>query len=197
MRGQVQFPRMDIDRTELSRFQSALRIYLRRRMRDEHEVEDVVQEAIARLYACAPDAAVVSPLGYLFRIVRNLLIDRSRRWSPLTTAVPIEDEPGISVEPQQEYGRHHEDLRQAYERALTELSPRCREVFHLRRHQELGTPEIATRLSISPRMVQKYMVRAMTHLHDRLGPFLRGVSEPDARVEPSVPVSFQSASSSW
>lgn len=80
----------------------------------------------------------------------------------------------MGLGPAQEDGCHLADLEHAYGRALAELPPRCREAFVMRRHDELATPDVADRLSISHRMVQKYIARATSHLHDRLQPFLYG-----------------------
>ncbi|TBR29756.1 MAG: RNA polymerase subunit sigma-24, partial [Reyranella sp.] len=42
------------------------------------QAEDLVQEAWLRLDAAARESAVHEPLGYLYRIVRNLAVDQSR-----------------------------------------------------------------------------------------------------------------------
>src|SRR3546814_11430884 len=62
------------------------------------------------------------------------------------------------------------DLERSYAAALDELSPRCREVFRLRRHGEMTTAEVADRFGMSHRMVQKYMVQALELLSVRLRP---------------------------
>lgn len=127
-----------------------------------------------RFHSCRPTQDIVSPLGYLHRIALNLIVDRSRRRSPLSNAVHIDAvaESWLWTEPRQEHDRRFSDLQQAYQAAMAELSPKCREVFHLRRHEEMATPDVAAKLSITPRMVQKHMVAAMAHLQDRLRPFL-------------------------
>src|SRR3546814_3471829 len=72
------------------------------------------------------------------------------------------------------------DLERSYAAALDELSPRCREVFRLRRHGEMTTAEVADRFGMSHRMVQKYMVQALELLSVRLRPFLGNI-EPDRK----------------
>ena len=102
------------------------------------------------------------------------MVDRSRRLSPLNHSVDIDgvDEACFSTRPCQEEGRLFADLQAAYKTALDELSPRCAEVFHLRRHREMPAPDVAAHLSITTRMVQKHMVTALSHLRDRLSPFM-------------------------
>src|SRR3546814_12712540 len=63
--------------------------------------------------------------------------------------------------PDQESGLLFADLERSYAAALDELSPRCREVFRLRRHGEMTTADVADRFGMSHRMVQQYMVQAL------------------------------------
>lgn len=115
------------------------------------------------------------------------MVDRSRRSSPLRNAVNI-DELGdhiLATGPEQEQARRVSDLKHAYEMALGELSPRCREVFLLRRHDAIDTNGVAAHFGISTRMVQKYMARATAHLEERLSAFTDcAASSPAARSAP-------------
>jgi len=146
-------------------YRAALRAFVARRVRDPHEVEDLVQEACARLIASARAQSLDDPRAYLFRIAANLIADRHRRPQPTVPLVPELDPP---VRAAQEDRRRVADLEAALHAALDELSPRCREVFVLRRFEERGTGEIARELGISTRMVQKYLTQAVSHLYARL-----------------------------
>ena len=165
---------MHLDRHLFDGYRASLRSFLAPRVRDSHDIDDVLQDTFLRFHSCSPTQDIASPLGYLHRIALNLIVDRSRRRSPLTNAVHIDAvaESWLGSEPRQEHSRRFTDLEHAYHAAMAELSPRCREVFHLRRHEEMATPDVAAKLSITPRMVQKHMVAAMAHLQDRLRPFL-------------------------
>ncbi len=146
-------------------YRAALRAFVARRIADPAEVDDLVQEACARLLASARERTVDEPQAYLFRIAANLIADRHRRMLPM---VPVTAEIDPPVRAAQEDRRRVADLQAALERALDELSPRCREVFVMRRFDERGTGEIARELGISPRMVQKHLTHAVAHLYDRL-----------------------------
>ena len=146
-------------------YRAALRAFVARRVDDAAEVEDLVQEACARLVASARERTVDEHRAYLFRIAANLIADRHRRALPV---VPLSPEIDPPVRPAQEDRRRVADLQAALEAALDELSPRCREVFVMRRFDERGTGEIARALGISPRMVQKHLTHAVAHLYDRL-----------------------------
>lgn len=61
-------------------------------VRDPGRAEDVVQEAFLRFRAAASGRLLKEPVGYLYRIVRNLALDRLRRtvlegryWGKLAT----------------------------------------------------------------------------------------------------------------
>ncbi len=148
-------------------YRAALRAFVARRVDDASEVEDLVQEACARLVASARERTVDEPQAYLFRIAANLIADRHRHRRALPV-VPLGPEIHPPVRPAQEDRRRVADLQTAREAALDELSPRCREVFVMRRFDERGTGEIARELGISPRMVQKHLNHAVAHLYDRL-----------------------------
>jgi len=157
-------------------FEVRLRLFVSARISHRGDVDDIVQESFARFYAANRGKLIENPLGYLYRIATNIIVDRSRQRTPLTNSVDIDgvSEHFLAMEASQEQGRCLADLERAYHAALAELSPRCAEVFQLRRHHAMATPDVAARLSITTRMVQKHMVTAMAHLQNRLGPFLYG-----------------------
>ena len=63
---------------------------------------------------------------------------------------------------------HAIQLADAIERALAELPLNCRRVFIWQKIEGLTQQEIATRLGLSKNMVEKYMIRTLRHLRDRL-----------------------------
>jgi RNA polymerase sigma-70 factor (ECF subfamily) len=177
-----------------------LRLFVAARVSNRGDVDDVVQESFLKFHSACRDQVIANSLGYLCRVALNVIIDQGRRRTPLTNSVDIDGvaENCLAMEASQEQGRRLADLERAYHAALAELSPRCSEVFQLRRHQKMATPDVAARLSITTRMVQKHMVTAMAHLQDRLRPFLYG-DHVDAASDDggfSSPVSRQMTSSS-
>lgn len=161
-------------------YRGVLHGYVRKRLQAPHDAEDVVQEALLRFYSRGSVAELTAPVGYLLRIAANLLADRGRAHCRRMVAFEAVHEAELAVDPDQEHGRHLSDLERAYADALVELTPRCRAVFESRRHAGISTPEVARRMSISPRMVQKYMAQAQAHLAERLQLF-----------GPDVPVAWQ------
>lgn len=162
---------------ELRQYETALQNYFRRRVAAD-QVDDLVQEALTRLFASHHAEQLQTPLAYLFRIASNLLADNARRQR---TSPPASDEEKqwaeshLSVLPDQENQLFLRDLEKDYALALAALPARARAVFIMRRHDGLSTPEIAARLRITKRMVQKHMVTALDLLSQRLQSYLKDV----------------------
>lgn len=158
-------------------YSAALRAFVARRLSNPEEVEDLVQEAYARLITRARESTLEAPQAYLFKIASNLLMDRKRAERKSGgEMLPFEDYMA-DTPPLQEEARRYRDLQSQFEAALGELSPRCREIFLLRRFDDLDSAAIASQFGISRRMVQKYLIRATAHLYARL----------DVRPAPSLP----------
>ncbi len=68
-----------IDAKLLRRYEGALRDFFGRRVYSRDEVDDLVQEAFARLIESGGRRDVEYPAAYLFRIASNLIHDRGRR----------------------------------------------------------------------------------------------------------------------
>ncbi|MEM1343121.1 MAG: sigma-70 family RNA polymerase sigma factor, partial [Pseudomonadota bacterium] len=116
---------------------------------DEQEAEDVAQEAMLRLWRQAPEwrtgEARVST--WLYRVTRNLCIDRLRRRRPVTDLddAPEPSDPAPSVLTRL---AQSEESR-ALARAILALPERQRDALVLRHFDGLGNPEIAERLACS------------------------------------------------
>lgn len=151
--------------------------FARRRV-GRQEAEDVVQDAYLHLLQRGTIAALEHPRAYLFRIAANLAVDAARKSK--TRSRYAEDEmeflglaanaasPEAIVEGVME-------LRQ-FRAFLSELPPLCREAFMLNRIDELTHAEIAKRLGVSVRTVDRHMAKAVNHLRRRLNKIIQGPS---------------------
>lgn len=115
--------------------------------------EDIVQEAYFRFLPAGgrQDAALEQPLAYLYRIVRNLALDWSRRRAlerKLEGAEPLWwMVPGEPRTPEQETF-HRNDL-EAVESALARLTLDARTAVEMHRFGNFTLAEIAAHLGVS------------------------------------------------
>lgn len=129
-----------------------LRAWLRSRFPRGVELDDLVQEAFARvLRARASGADMRSPKAFLFATARNLALDglRHRHVSGQATLVPFES---LDVLDGSDGIPETVDRHEKLERltlAIQSLPERCREVMTLRKVYGLSQKDIAARLGIS------------------------------------------------
>ena len=148
--------------------EQALMRFLRRNWRDHDEVPDLRQEVYARVYEAATRRMPDSPKSFLFATARHLLVDRVRhqRIVPITAVGDIEQLHVLKdeLEPARWLGGREALARLA--RALDRLPDRCREVVWLRRIEDLPQKEIARRLGISEKTVEKHIAKGSRMLAD-------------------------------
>lgn len=133
-----------------------LKTYLRRLVGAE-DVEDVAQEAFARLYEAREQ--VRSPGGLLYRTARNLAADRKRaerRWRARAGGIDGIEDPHPSPEDQVHWRLKLERTAQV----LARMSPKCRRVFVLRVAEGCSYAEIAERCGMTQTAVEKQLLRA-------------------------------------
>jgi RNA polymerase sigma factor (sigma-70 family) len=155
----------------------ALHSFLMARLGNEQEVQEVTQEAYARLLQLDHPGTVSFPRAYLFKTAVNIAVDRTRqrRSRDRLDQVFSEDQLVDSTTPD----RHllaSEDLA-LVEQALYELPPKYRRAFILRRYHEWTPEEIAGDLGIGTRMVRNYICRTTVYCKLRLD----GICAADAR----------------
>lgn len=124
-----------------SREQSRLRNFVRKRVANPDDVDDVVQEVFSELVESLRLMRPIEHIGpWLFRVARNRIIDLYRKRRPeLSTNASVEiDEEGSDVEFQDLLASSDPDPEAAYERevlfdeleaALAELPAEQRDVF--------------------------------------------------------------------
>ncbi|WP_338880759.1 sigma-70 family RNA polymerase sigma factor [Achromobacter veterisilvae] len=139
-----------------------------RRTGNYHDAEDATHDAIVRVLE-TDTRALVNPRAYLHRSVHNRLIDTHRQ-SKLLELVPLheldEGEHPLLTDP--DAAARTSQLLASLKAGLAELPLKCRQVFLWHRLEGYSQEEIAQKLGISVNMVEKYMIRAVRHLRDRL-----------------------------
>lgn len=146
----------------------AVRSFVGRWVRPASEAEDIVQEAYLRLIEAPPRAREPRALlGYLLVIARNLVRDRARReFRERRRAAALAALQGQldNLAPAVDELAFVEQASEVLRRALAELPLRVRQVFLLHRIQGLRQEDIARRLGVNLRTVERDVSAALAHL---------------------------------
>ena len=149
----------------------ALRAWLKRKRVIDLDIDDVVQEAYAKLAALESVAGVRDPRTYVFQVAYSIVVSHVRR-SRIVSIRAMEDVEDLgTVLPQASPERQLED-RDELNRlaaAIAALPPKCRETLLLRRVEGLSQKETAKRLGVSEKAVEKNMARSLRALMDTFG----------------------------
>lgn len=132
--------------------------------------DDLAHELLLKLHAISNLADVDNIRAYLYRMAANLVNERIRNQARHNHLL---EKHAAALLPVQESHTPEDWLAarqklEQLEQAVSELPPRCREVFLLRKIEQLNHAEIAQRLGISRSMVEKHLHKAMMHCRDRL-----------------------------
>ena len=163
--------------------EQALALYIAHRQRlvtvasgivgDAWRAEDVVQEAFLRFRKVAADQIPDEPVGYLYRVVRNLALDRRRRQTLEDRYVAatgmdemLQAVPGSAPTPEDE-AIAREGLRNVMA-AMDELPDRARLILEMHRIGGFTMKEIAKHVGSSVSMTQVLLKQAIVHLQRRL-----------------------------
>lgn len=141
----------------------ALMRFLHRNWRDHDEVVDLRQEIYVRIYEAASREPPASPKSFLFTAARNLLADRVRRQRivSITTVGDLEPLNVLIDELEPVRWLDGRETLTRLARAMNRLPDRCRDVIWLRRVEDLPQREIARRLGISEKTVEKHIAKGM------------------------------------
>ena len=121
------------------------------------EAEDVVADAILRIFRTTDWDRVVEARGYLFRCVLNEVRRRARR-TPLARASAR-----LLIERSDDHAPALDELG-----VFRKLSARERAVVYLAYWEDTAIADIADTLAISDGAVRRYLARARTKLREEL-----------------------------
>ncbi|MGH8209537.1 MAG: RNA polymerase sigma factor [Steroidobacteraceae bacterium] len=148
---------------EILGHEQSLMRYLLRVWPNRDEVADLRQEIYVRVFEAAKNSRPASPKAFLFTTARHLMTDRLRRGriifigarGDLDALNVLVDE----VSPEQRMTSHQELARLA--RAFAHLPPKCQTVMWLRKVEQLSQKEVAVRLGVHEKAVEKQVARGM------------------------------------
>lgn len=163
--------------------EEALMRYLARNWPCHDDLPDLRQDVYARVYEAAGRALPQQPKAFLFATARHLLVDRARR-GRVVSIEPVGDFESLNVlvddvSPERWCGGR-QVLRRLAE-AFDRLPDRCREVVWLRRVERLSQKEVAARLGITEKTVEKHIAKGMQLIAEHFFGGVRGQTRATRR----------------
>lgn len=147
---------------------------------DEKVAEDLVQDLFLNIWENRETFDFTGPVrAYLYRAVRNKCLnylehlkvensyktfnDLRIKQLELYTDDFIEKHVGLLLE---------EELQNRLQRAIDSMPPRCRETYLLSREENLSNQEIAAKMGISKKAVERNMTRALKIIRKNIGDYI-------------------------
>jgi RNA polymerase sigma factor (sigma-70 family) len=162
----------------VAREQSRLRNFIRRRVRDRRDAEDILQDVFSKLVEAN---ALLMPIehvtGWLFRVARNRITDVFRKKVPeaLPDLRADDDDPGVTLEellPSPDAGPEALFMRNTvldeFAAALAELPPDQRDVFVAHELDGRSFKEISAATGVGVNTLLSRKRYAVLHLRKRL-----------------------------
>ncbi len=142
---------------------------------DADTVDDILQDSFLRFWEKRDVITFTSIQALLFRIVRNNCLNHLRDKAiqeKHTIHAPDDNETWERLYNTDLLGNPdnellYKELRQQIESVLSELPERSREIFEISRFEGLKNREIAERLGISVKIVERHISRALKLLNER------------------------------
>lgn len=163
-------PRADTSLLEDAGAIADLRTYLRRRVRNAADVDDLVQDVYLRVLSTPQPGLIDNARGFLRRIASNLLIDNHRRRAArmVDDHMPLEEnlvDDGVATPERIATAR---DELAVLGRALKAMTPVARDAFLLVRVEGHSHKEVARTLGITPKAVSHHVERTLARLAERV-----------------------------
>lgn len=158
-----------------------LRRFVQSRTRDPAEVDDVLQDVYIRVLQRSDLVErSISRRAYLFGVARNLLHDRARH--RLANARAMGDfrimaevcvqQSGRGFSSPQEEALRASQGRKAAGRAMERLNDKHRQIYCLSRMEGMRNSEIASRLGVSLRSVERHVSEISFYMRETLASYI-------------------------
>jgi RNA polymerase sigma-70 factor, ECF subfamily len=146
----------------------ALHQYIRRFVGSSETAKEIVQEAFLRTYR--QRESVTTLRAFLFSTARNLAANeyRHRRIMEKGTLGDLGDSWVKTERESLEAELLRDERNRLIQEAIDRLPPQCRKAFTLRVFHECSYKEVADRLGISAKTVEKHIARGLRETHSFL-----------------------------
>jgi len=139
-------------------------------LRDKTLAEEITQDVFLRLWInrekLDPDLSFGS---YLFTIAKNIVLNfyKKRDVEQRYIEQTVRSFDTESIDPEEDF--YYKDLLSIIDKAVNEMPPQQRKVFRLSREEGLLNAEIAEKLGISKRTVEKHISTSLNSLRKVIG----------------------------
>jgi RNA polymerase sigma-70 factor (ECF subfamily) len=154
-----------------TQFRPALKRFFSKRVKEQHEIDDLVQDVFVRLVRKVNTDGSQILAGYVFQTAQSVLNDwlRKRQVRQASAHEEIETElPDLKDDSTPERVLVGKQSLAKATAAVLELPEVTRTIFLLRRLEGMRYSDIAKRLGMPMSTVEKHMARAVAHLDLRL-----------------------------
>lgn len=128
--------------------------------------EDLTQDVFMKLWDKREEVQLETVKSYLYTIANNMLLNKIRHDKVVISFA--EKNKTQQEEQSPEFTMQEKEFKQELERVISEMPEKQREVFLMNRIEELTYKEIAERLELSVKAVEKRMHGALGHLREHI-----------------------------
>ena len=129
---------------------------------DVNQAEDIAQEAFLRLWKACANVLPEKAKSFLYTVANNLLLDQIKHQKVVLNFQKLPQKTETIEDP--EYLYQVDEFQKILEEAIAALPEKNRVVFLMSRLEKLTYQEIAARLEISKKAVEKRMSKALIEL---------------------------------
>jgi RNA polymerase sigma-70 factor (family 1) len=131
---------------------------------------DLVQDVFTCLWTDRKKHQIHTSIqSYLFGITRHRIIDHIRKNVTREQYASMLQVLSLKLENSLENSVEAKDLNDFIQKAVVNLPPRTKEIYHLSRNEDKSIPEIAQMLNISDQTVKNQITSALKFLRTLLG----------------------------
>lgn len=154
-------------------YYSSLCAFALQYLHDRDAVEDLVQDFFVAVWLEAPRIQISTSLkSYLFAGVKNRCLDSQKHLKVTEKYKAFILFAAKNEDNSFDHYFAESELRQAIDKSMSKLPPRCREIFELSRRNGMSNQEISEKLGISKRTVELQISNSLTILRKELVEFL-------------------------
>jgi RNA polymerase sigma factor (sigma-70 family) len=146
--------------------EAELRQYLKHRAPSNIQIDDILQEAYAKIVKKSESMDIDNPKSLLFRIAKDINIDYIRKkYRRKTISIGgLNELDGYEVV-DSSINKPESDELILLKKAVESLPNKCKRIFLLRHFEDVSRQEIATKLGISPKTVDAQLAVGVKKCH--------------------------------